>query len=366
MRIINFVLGKANPFRANGVNQVVHNLATRISEKNTNVEVWGLTKDVTAETPPRQYILKLFKIDKYFLRIEKDLKNEILKLSEKDWVHFHGALIPVFSRISSLLVKKNIRYTITAHGNLQPLKLKSFKKQIVLRTFESILYKNASKVHVFSQYESEYLSSFFKFLNPKDFCIIPNGVPGIQGPIKDIQHNPSIVFCGRLNYLEKGVDLLVQSFINYINSGGSLNLVLIGDGNVKKECEEIVSKSNLNHRIKFLGALYDEEKNSALSKAKFYIQPSKSEGMAISVIEAAAFGIPLIATEQTGCADYIRMYNAGFIIKPEISSIYNTLQHIDHLKDEEINKLSMNALTMIKNDLNWDKISDNYLKKLYD
>jgi len=50
MRVIHVVLGKANPDRMNGVNQVVHHLATEQVERGDEVEVWGITADPEAET----------------------------------------------------------------------------------------------------------------------------------------------------------------------------------------------------------------------------------------------------------------------------------------------------------------------------
>ena len=43
MEIIHLILGKANPNRMNGVNKVVHELATTQVEKGISAEVWGIT-----------------------------------------------------------------------------------------------------------------------------------------------------------------------------------------------------------------------------------------------------------------------------------------------------------------------------------
>ena len=49
MKIIHLILGRANPNRMNGVNKVVHNLATVQSQKGYTIEVWGITSSYLKE-----------------------------------------------------------------------------------------------------------------------------------------------------------------------------------------------------------------------------------------------------------------------------------------------------------------------------
>jgi hypothetical protein len=60
MKIIHIVLGKANPNRMNGVNKVVHNLATTQVELGHQVQVIGLTNSSENDNFDRSYELKIF------------------------------------------------------------------------------------------------------------------------------------------------------------------------------------------------------------------------------------------------------------------------------------------------------------------
>ena len=60
MKIIHLVLGKANPLRMNGVNKLVHEMATTQQEMGYNVNLWGITENPIHDYPPRNYRTVLF------------------------------------------------------------------------------------------------------------------------------------------------------------------------------------------------------------------------------------------------------------------------------------------------------------------
>ena len=64
MEIIHSILGKANPNRMNGVNKVVHELATIQVEKGISAEVWGITEQSCTRLPSRIFKTRLFKASK--------------------------------------------------------------------------------------------------------------------------------------------------------------------------------------------------------------------------------------------------------------------------------------------------------------
>ena len=53
MEIIHLILGKANPERMNGVNKVVHEMATNQVQRGYLVQVWGITPKPVHDYPDR-------------------------------------------------------------------------------------------------------------------------------------------------------------------------------------------------------------------------------------------------------------------------------------------------------------------------
>ena len=55
MEIIHIILGKANPERMNGVNKVVHEMASNQTQRGYEVMVWGITTNPVHDYPERGF-----------------------------------------------------------------------------------------------------------------------------------------------------------------------------------------------------------------------------------------------------------------------------------------------------------------------
>jgi glycosyltransferase involved in cell wall biosynthesis len=73
--------------------------------------------------------------------------------------------------------------------------------------------------------------------------------------------------------------------------------------------EEVLKKLTLElgvgERVRFLGEVSHTELPALLADADIFIRPSRSEGMGNSFIEAMAVGLPVIATQEGGIADFL-------------------------------------------------------------
>lgn len=88
-------------------------------------------------------------------------------------------------------------------------------------------------------------------------------------------------------------------------------LLLVGDGNLKKDCEKIVSQHGLLNRVKFLGSRSDI--SQLLKTSDIVIQSSNWEGFGLSAVEGMAAGKPVVASNVPGLNDIVR--NAGLLFK---------------------------------------------------
>ena len=118
LQIVHLVLGKANPHRMNGVNRVVHQLATVQKKMGMNVCVWGLAENLETNFPERPFKTHLFLQEKGKFKIPLSLKSAIKQLSKNTVIQMHGAFISEFYTISKLLKKEKIPYVFTPHGSL--------------------------------------------------------------------------------------------------------------------------------------------------------------------------------------------------------------------------------------------------------
>lgn len=108
-------------------------------------------------------------------------------------------------------------------------------------------------------------------------------------------------------------------------------LYLLGDGELKVECEELVNQLHLQENIKFLGNCNNVE--YYLKKAKYFVLPSNYEGNPISLLEALAAGCVSIVTPVGGVPDIVSDNINGYYVENNPQDI--ALIMITALQNEE-------------------------------
>lgn len=364
MKVIHILLGKANPNTMNGVNVVVHNLATAQLEQNIDVEVWGITGTSQNIKHEHSYKLNLFKKNKIPFLIDKDLKNKINSLPFQTILHIHSAFIPEFFTIVKLLKKLNIPYIITPHGafNESAMKKNKILKFFYFKIFEYHILVNADLLHFIGLTERDYI---YKLGITTDNILIPNGAKKISRNIlKDKKDKNTIVFlyCGRISIYTKGLDLLFQAFINFKNNGGKGILKFIGDGSDLSILVQKAKESSFIDSFEFLGKQFDNDKFKIFSSSDVFIHTSRHDGMPIAVLEAAEMSLPLLISQETNMGEYVQKYNAGIVLeKNDIKTIEKSLFELENLfNNKELKRYGTNAKKMIDNELNWNTIAQTF------
>ncbi|CAN5201663.1 glycosyltransferase family 4 protein [soil metagenome] len=131
-------------------------------------------------------------------------------------------------------------------------------------------------------------------LNPKtEFRIIPQGV---GEEFFDIPHaEPKhILFLGRLDIWQKGVDLLLESYAKIADRIG-YPLVIAGHGSDEKKLKELAKKLNIEDKISFTGGAYGDAKTKLISEALFVAFPSRHDELSLWALEALASGMPIVS-----------------------------------------------------------------------
>jgi glycosyltransferase involved in cell wall biosynthesis len=113
----------------------------------------------------------------------------------------------------------------------------------------------------------------------------------------------------------KGHGTLLHS-LRVLKDRGLDNLMLvIGDGADRANLEGLAAKLDLgSRRLRFLGARRDV--GELLNAADFFVLPSDTEGLPISVLEAMAAGLPIVATRVGGIPELIDDGEHGLLVPP--------------------------------------------------
>jgi len=177
----------------------------------------------------------------------------------------------------------------------------------------------------------------------------------------NIEKNKYILFVGRLSP-EKGVHYLIEAFKQIKTD---LNLVIVGDSEYHRDYVKEL-KSNGDNRIIFTGYIYGEEFKKILKGCLFYVQPSELEGTSPMVLTAMGYGKCVVAN---GIPENISTIgDAGiFFKKNDVEDLKVKIELL--LSDISLIKsYGEKALIRVKENYNWGKVADDYLKlykKLY-
>jgi len=152
-----------------------------------------------------------------------------------------------------------------------------------------------------------YVSEFLlcKFPNPKHVVASNVNINSIRVP-RTIASSLSasrrfvIGFVGALTH-RKGVDTIIDAADRLILTEGFKNLkfIIIGS-HAESDWEAVVHARGLDDYFEFRGSQPQEKVLDFMDSMDLYIQPSRSEGLARSTIEAMSRGLPVIATNLPG------------------------------------------------------------------
>jgi glycosyltransferase involved in cell wall biosynthesis len=129
--------------------------------------------------------------------------------------------------------------------------------------------------------------------------VIPNGIENIK--ISRSNKKEYILFLGRIEVDQKGLDLLLDGF-EKINAKIGYKLAIAGNGETKQIniLKKLIKQKRLGKSVILLGRVDGKKKKQILEKAFCIVLPSRFETFSIVALEALAFGIPLITFDIDG------------------------------------------------------------------
>ena len=121
---------------------------------------------------------------------------------------------------------------------------------------------------------------------------------------------------------EKGIIETIETIKCLVNRGIDVELVVAGDGSYLDKAKYHSQKLALGNRIKFLGFVKDKAKIQAFTNADIFLFPSYREGMPIALLEAMAFGLPILTRPVGGIKDFFKHGENGFLIENKSPEIF--------------------------------------------
>jgi glycosyltransferase involved in cell wall biosynthesis len=144
--------------------------------------------------------------------------------------------------------------------------------------------------------------------------VAPNGVtisPTHGEVARSVE--PRIVCVGRL-VPHKRFELLIDAVPQLLERWPSLTVHLVGDGEARDALERAVQVRNLGGTVTLHGRLSQNDRDTLTRSAWLTVNPSAGEGWGLSVIEAAAHGVPAVAFQVPGLQDAVCDESTGWLI----------------------------------------------------
>jgi glycosyltransferase involved in cell wall biosynthesis len=168
-----------------------------------------------------------------------------------------------------------------------------------------------------------------------------------------------VITCvSRLVY-PKGVQDLISAFPQIKREVPLAKVLIVGSGEYEPKLRALareVGKEN----ILFLGEKKQPEVAEILSISDIAVSASYSEGLSSSVLEAAAMGLPVIATNVGGTPEVIHDDETGMLFEPgDVDALTQKVCRVAENKDLA-HKLGSNARQLIEKEFNWDNIVELY------
>lgn len=133
----------------------------------------------------------------------------------------------------------------------------------------------------------------------------------------------NILFLARIEK-EKGIYELLDSFNIIRNKHSYLQLTIVGGGSELKR-SQAYAKEHKIVGVKFTGPLNGAARLAAYSSADLFLFPSYGEGMPTVVLEAMAFGLPVISRAVGGLCDFFINGKMGYITESFDPNIFANL-----------------------------------------
>jgi glycosyltransferase involved in cell wall biosynthesis len=191
----------------------------------------------------------------------------------------------------------------------------------------------------------------------KNTALIPNGVdsPKVEKYdkkfIESIGIKPedkTILSLGRLEDTQKGFSFGIKAMNLLKDKYPNLIYIIAGKGPDMEMYKKLVSKYNLEGKVKLLGYVTDEQKYSLFRRADIILQPSEREIFSIFTLEVMHFGKPIITTKNEGSIDIIKDGYNGFFAERNEKDIADKVEKILTLDRNDLSLIHINSLKTAK------------------
>ncbi|MEL6812492.1 MAG: glycosyltransferase [Bacteroidota bacterium] len=272
-----------------------------------------------------------------------------------DVLHVHLFPSLYWVSIAKMLSFSRVRLIYTEHSTSN-----NRRNSWLFNILDQIVYRKYAKIITISNDVDTLLRNYLK-MKPSSFRIISNGV--------NLEKISRITPHDRTDFTSSEEKIVIQvsnfskqkdqyTLIKAIcHLKANVKLLLVGDGELKTECEALVGQLGLEDKVEFLGVRMDVIE--LLKMADVAVLSTHYEGLSLSSIEALACKKPLIASRVPGLSSVVE--HAGILFPPGDAKAL--AQIIDELlSDQQLYEKTANLCYKRAQDFGLDTMIKEHIK----
>ncbi|MDQ8726115.1 glycosyltransferase family 4 protein [Bradyrhizobium sp. LHD-71] len=232
--------------------------------------------------------------------------NSLIRRAKPHVLHGHGAKAGAFIRTKGRA--ENLIRVYTPHGGSLHYGTDTLKGRIYAGLELALM--NRTDLFLF---ESQFARNTYERLvgTPKGLvrCVF-NGVTAKEfDPLVVADDATDVAYVGEFRHI-KGADILIEAVARLRAAGRPVTLTLGGDGEETASLRALCAKLNLDAAARFIGHV---PARFGFSKGRLLVVPSRGDSMPYVVIEAAAAGVPMIASNVGGIPEIFGPFTDGLV-----------------------------------------------------
>lgn len=337
-----------------GVQKVIVDVANEL-DRSHNVSLFSFSNElihyevntgIRIETAKKSYFTRLKKKMIKDISVKVNGRFDVLKYYEEE-----------VEELAECVKKQKIDVVIVSQGALTAL-IPDLKRRLPSVRF--IAWQHSEANAYFEKYTKNFLKEYKKGLESahKVICLtkadlevfqrysnnvtqIYNPVVFPKGKITNLE-NHTICFAGRILYESKGLDVILEA-LTKIDRNWILRIAGMGSSKEMKKLKRSIVKYNLTDRVVIVGKLKTKELADFYSSSDIYVSASKWEGFGLTIVEAMACGLPIIAYKNSGPSEILGNGDFGILTEKKVDELAENINNliVDKNKMQKLQKKSI-------------------------
>ncbi len=345
--------------KGGGIQEVVRRSALELHLRGTNVSVFGLSDEHVDEDCEawKPVVVSIFQQRGYKpFGYAPDLLSALCSAAP-DVLHNHG--LWMYPSVASVTWSRLTHrpYLISVHGMLDPWAVTHsyWKKWLASMMYEHRHLTHAACLHALCSAEADAIRRY-GLSNP--LSVIPFGIDlPLLGLGETTRHEKVLLFLGRLHPKKGLMNLLMAWQRLQLDrtpeiTGWELWIAGWDQGNHEQALRKYSAEHGIECSVRFLGPTFGQDKDLLLRSVGAFVLPSFSEGLPVSVLEAWAYGLPVVMTKECNLPQGFSSGSA-ICIDTTATGIARGLRDIMALSSDDRTAMGTRGRQLVEQQFSW-------------